>query len=54
VANPNSYEGLPLVEKPLAPAVRPVAVDMIWAPDRPVPARTRALIEFARGIAWPA
>jgi DNA-binding transcriptional LysR family regulator len=54
VANPNSYEGLPLVEKPLAPAVRPVAVDMIWAPDRPVPARTRALNEFARGIAWPA
>jgi DNA-binding transcriptional LysR family regulator len=54
VANPNSYENLPLVEKPITPQVRPVAVDMIWAPDRPVPARTRALVEFARGVDWPA
>lgn len=53
VANPNSYEGLPLVAKTIVPAVRPVAIDMIWAPDRPVPARTRALIEFARGVDWP-
>ena len=53
VANPGSYEGLPLVEKTIAPPVRPVAVDMIWAPERPLPARTRALIEFARGVDWP-
>jgi DNA-binding transcriptional LysR family regulator len=53
VANPESYEGLPLVAKTIVPPVRPVAIDMIWAPDRPVPARTRALIEFARGVAWP-
>ena len=53
VANPESYEGLPLVTKTIVPPVRPVAIDMIWAPDRPVPARTRALIEFARGVAWP-
>lgn len=53
VANPESYEGLPLVTKTIVPPVRPVAIDMIWAPDRPVPARTRALIEFARGVPWP-
>lgn len=53
VANPNSYEGLPLTAKAIEPPVRPVAIDMIWAPDRPVPARTRALIEFARGADWP-
>lgn len=54
VANPNSTEGRPLVTKQIAPGVRPVAVDMIWAPDRPLPARTRALIEFAQGVDWPA
>lgn len=53
VKNPNSYEGLPLVTKAITPAVRPVAIDMIWAPDRPIPARTRALIEFAQGATWP-
>lgn len=53
VKNTNSYEGLPLVEKPISPAVTPVAVDMIWAPDRPLPARTRAVIDFAQGAAWP-
>lgn len=53
VANPDSYEGLPLVAKRITPAVRPVAVDMIWAAERPIPARTRALIEFARGVEWP-
>ncbi|UBH05897.1 LysR family transcriptional regulator [Leucobacter sp. Psy1] len=52
VANPRSYEGLPLVAKPIQPPVRPVAIDMIWAPNRPVPARTRALIGFARGLDW--
>lgn len=52
VKNPKSYEGLPLVEKTITPAVTPVAVDMIWAPDRPLPARTRAVIDFAQGAAW--
>ena len=53
VANPNSNEGLPLVATSIAPAVRPVGVSMIWAPDRPLPARTHALIEFAQGVNWP-
>lgn len=53
VATPHSNEGNPLVTKRIAPAVRPVAIDMIWSPDRPLPARTSALIEFAQGIAWP-
>lgn len=53
VANTASYEGYPLVTKPITPAVDPVSVDIIWAPDRPVPARTRALIEFARQLEWP-
>lgn len=53
VANPGSYEGLQLVAKTITPAVRPVAVDMIWAAERLLPARTRALIEFARDVDWP-
>ena len=53
VSNAQSYEGLPIVTKPIAPPVRPVAVDMVWAQDRPIPARTRALIDFAQGVAWP-
>lgn len=53
VSNPDSYEGLPLVTKRITPPVRPVAVDMIWARERPIPARTRALIEFARSVDWP-
>lgn len=53
VANQMSYEGLPLVTRPIVPSVSPVAVDMIWAHERPIPARTRALVEFAQGIAWP-
>ncbi|PRI10992.1 LysR substrate-binding domain-containing protein [Leucobacter massiliensis] len=53
VANPASYEGLPLASIPISPAVRPVAVDMVWAPDRPLPARSRALIDFARRVDWP-
>ncbi|MBC9954460.1 LysR family transcriptional regulator [Leucobacter sp. cx-42] len=53
VANAASYEGLPLVSKPIAPAVRPVAVDMIWSHERPVTARTKALIEYSQTIAWP-
>lgn len=52
VANSNSYEGLPLVTLPITPTVRPVAVDMIWASERPIPARTRVLMEFVRGVRW--
>lgn len=53
VANTASYEGYPLVTKPITPAVDPVSVDIIWSPERPVPARTRALIEFAQQLEWP-
>lgn len=54
VANTASYEGLPLVTIPITPAVKPVLIEMIWAPDHPLPARTRALIEFAQGHPWAA
>lgn len=54
VANPNSNEGRPLVAKSIAPEVPPVGIDMIWAPERPLSARTQALIEFAQGVPWPA
>lgn len=53
VANDRSYEGLPVVAKTIEPPVRPVAVEVIRSPERPLPRRTRALIEFARGIDWP-
>lgn len=52
VANPRSYEGIALVERDLDPPVAPVAVEVIWSPDRPLPRRTRALIEFARDHDW--
>ncbi|MFV0433477.1 MAG: LysR family transcriptional regulator [Leucobacter sp.] len=53
VANPSSYEGFPLVTKPIDPPVRPVAIEVVWSPEHPLTARTRALIEFARGRDWP-
>lgn len=52
-ANPASYEGLPLITRPITPEVQPVAVEMIWSPKRSLPARTRALIHFAQEVAWP-
>lgn len=54
VLNPRSAEGLPLVTKAITPPVPPVAVDIIWAESRPLPARTQALIEFARQVPWTA
>ncbi|WP_440312504.1 LysR substrate-binding domain-containing protein [Leucobacter chromiireducens] len=52
VSHQRSTEGRPLVVKAITPPVAPVAVDMIWAPDRPLPARTQALIEFAQEVEW--
>ncbi|WP_125098629.1 LysR family transcriptional regulator [Leucobacter chromiireducens] len=52
IANPASYEGFPLVTKRIDPPVSPVAIEVIWSPDRPLPARTRALLEFARQVDW--
>lgn len=54
VENQSSYEGLPLVTRPISPAPSPVAVDVIWSAERPLSARARALIQFAREVAWPA
>ncbi|MBP1326796.1 DNA-binding transcriptional LysR family regulator [Leucobacter exalbidus] len=52
-ANPLSYEGLPLVARTITPPVTPVTVEAIWAPDRPLTARSRALLDFAGAFAWP-
>lgn len=52
VNNNESYEGLPLVTRPITPAVDAVHIEVIWSPDNPLPARTLALIEFARAHPW--
>nr|WP_237465052.1 LysR family transcriptional regulator [Leucobacter luti] len=52
VANSASYEGFPLVTKRIEPPVPPVAVEVIWSPDHPLPARTHALLAFARQVNW--
>ena len=52
VSHARSNEGRPLTTRPITPPVAPVAVDMIWAQDRPLPARTQALVEYAQGVEW--
>lgn len=52
VKNQHSYEGLPIVEVPIEPAVRAVGVEAIWASDRPLSRRTRALLNFAQSVDW--
>lgn len=52
VKNPHSYEGLPIVEVPIVPAVRSVGVEAIWSRERPLSRRSRALLNFARSIDW--
>lgn len=52
--NPASYEGYPLIVKQIHPAVPPVGIDVIWSAAATPTPRTRALIEFARSIPWPA
>lgn len=53
VQNTASYEGLPLVTKPITPAVKPVQIEVIWSSGSPLSRRTKALIEFAQLHAWP-
>ncbi|GEK86405.1 LysR family transcriptional regulator [Microbacterium aerolatum] len=51
--NPASYEGLPVIMKNISPPVEPVAVDVIWSVELEPPQRVRALIDFAKRVAWP-
>lgn len=52
LANSASYEGYPVVVKEIEPAVKPVAVEVIWPSGRSTPRRTRALVEFAQTHEW--
>lgn len=52
-ANPESYEGYPVVMKEITPPVPPVGIEVIWPASAPPTPRTRALIDFARSIRWP-
>lgn len=52
--NNHSYEGLPVVTRPITPRATPVAVEAIWSPERALPGRSQALLDFARDFAWPA
>lgn len=44
-----SYEGRPVVARPIVPAVKPIAVRMIWPEAIRPTDRARALVEFAAG-----
>jgi DNA-binding transcriptional LysR family regulator len=57
-----SYEGLPVVARPIVPAVKPIAVRMIWPEAIRPTDRARAMVDYAAGAVrdalrprpWPA
>ena len=47
----SSYEGLPVVPKPIVPAVKPVAVKMVWPEAIRLTDRAEAMVSFAASAA---
>lgn len=52
-AVPFSYEGLPVVSRPISPAVEPVGVFLVWPENTPLTPRARAVVDCARSLDWP-
>ncbi len=51
--DPGAVRGFPVVMKEIWPPVPPLSIDVVWPAEYEPTQRTKAVIEFARGVEWP-